>query len=68
MISNRIGSPVDAVLLYCFHYDPATGKYSLLVLNVLRIAGTATVLVLGAFVVLSLRREKRRTGSQEVRT
>jgi len=64
---NRIGSPVDQVLLYCFHYDPATGRYSLAVLNTLRVAGTATVLLLGFFVLISLRREKRKR-VQEVRT
>ena len=40
---GRIGSPVDAVLLYCYHYDPANGKYGLVIMNVLRIAGLLTL-------------------------
>jgi protein SCO1/2 len=46
---GKISSPVDQVLLYCFHYDPKTGKYSLAVLKMMRIAGAATVLALGVF-------------------
>lgn len=56
---NRIGSVVDQVLMYCFHYDPTTGKYSLAVLNVLRVAGVATVLALGTFMLVMLRRERK---------
>jgi protein SCO1/2 len=55
--ANRIGSPVDKVLLYCYHYDPATGKYGLVIMNVLRIAGLGTVLALGGFVTLMIHRE-----------
>ena len=43
---NKIGSPVDAVLLYCFHYDPNTGKYTAIVMNIVRIAGALTLLIL----------------------
>jgi protein SCO1/2 len=57
---GRIGSPVDAVLLYCFHYDPTTGRYGLLIMNVLRLGGVATVLLLGAFILVSLRRDPAR--------
>lgn len=56
---NRIGNVVDQVLMYCFHYDPSTGKYSLAVINVLRVAGVATVLALGMFMIVMLRRERR---------
>ncbi len=58
--NGKIGSPVDQVLLYCFHYDPSTGKYSLLIMNVIRALGAATVAVLGAFIILMLRRDRRR--------
>src|SRR5207247_370166 len=47
--ANKIGSPVDQLLLFCYHYDPATGKYSVVIMNVLRLAGLATILILGAF-------------------
>ena len=57
--ANRIGSLVDAVLLFCFHYDPATGKYGLLIMRVVRLAGAATVLILGMFMAVMLWREKQ---------
>jgi protein SCO1/2 len=41
---NRIGSPIDQLLLYCFHYDPAEGKYGLVIMNVVRLLGALTVL------------------------
>ncbi len=43
---NKIGSPVDQVLLYCYHYDPSTGKYSATVMNIVRLAGVVTLLIL----------------------
>lgn len=45
--SEKIGNPVDAVLLYCCQYDPTTGKYSIIVSRVLRIAGLITLLCMG---------------------
>jgi protein SCO1/2 len=57
---NKIGGLVDQVLLYCFHYDPTTGKYGAAVLNLMRLVGGATVLALGGF-LLSMRRRERRT-------
>ena len=56
----KIGSPVDAVMLYCFHYDPTTGKYGFVVMNALKVAGGLTVALLGGFVLLSLLRERKR--------
>ncbi|MEE9235821.1 MAG: SCO family protein [Candidatus Acidoferrales bacterium] len=61
---NQIGSVVDQVLLYCYHYDPTTGKYGLVIMNTLRVAGLATVLALGIFLVVSLRRERRQARAQ----
>ena len=55
---NKIGSPIDQLLLFCYHYDPTTGKYSLVIMNVLRLAGLVTALGLGAFVIIMLRRER----------
>jgi protein SCO1 len=55
---GRIGSPTDAALLFCFHYDPLTGKYGLVVANVIRIAAAVTLLVLGIFLFLMFRQEK----------
>lgn len=56
---NKIGSPVDQVALFCYHYDPVTGKYGLMITRLLQLLGSATALALGAFVFISLRRERR---------
>jgi protein SCO1/2 len=58
--AGRIGTAVDAALLYCYHYDPMTGRYGLVVMRVLRVAGAATVLALGTFVFIMVRRERTR--------
>jgi len=58
--AGRIGSPVDQVLLLCYHYDPLTGKYGLAIAGALRIAGTLTVLALGGFLLVMIRRELKR--------
>ncbi len=57
---RKIGSPVDQLLLYCFHYDPSAGKYSLAVMNIVRIAGVLTLLVIVGAIVLMRRRERRK--------
>jgi protein SCO1/2 len=49
---GKIGSPVDAVLLYCFHYDPTTGKYAPVVMNILRLSGVVTVLAVILLIAL----------------
>jgi protein SCO1/2 len=56
---NKIGSAVDQVLLYCYRYDPTTGKYALVIMNVIRVAGVATVLALLGAVFVFLRRDRR---------
>ena len=57
--SHRIGTPVDAFLLSCYRYDPVHGRYGAYVMGILRIAAVATLGVLGGFVALMLRRERR---------
>lgn len=57
--NEQIGSPVDQFLLLCFQYDPAHGTYTLAILKVLRIAGGLTVIALAAYLVTTLRRERR---------
>ena len=54
---GKIGSPVDAVLLFCYHYDPHTGKYGLLISRVLQLGGILTVLVGGIFLIFLFRGE-----------
>jgi protein SCO1/2 len=56
--ANKIGSPIDQLLLFCYHYDPATGKYSLLITKMIRLAAVATVLALAAFILVMLRRDR----------
>lgn len=56
---NKIGSLADQVLLYCYHYDPSTGKYGATITNIVRLAGLTTVLVLGGAIAVMFRQEKR---------
>jgi protein SCO1/2 len=56
---GKVGSAVDSFLLYCYHYDPMRGRYGFVVMRALRIAGAATVLALGSFVFIMVRREKK---------
>ena len=56
---GAIGNPVDQLLLLCYSYDPMTGKYGLYIRNSLRIGGLATILAIGSFIVVMLRRERR---------
>jgi protein SCO1 len=58
--TEKIGSPIDQLLLFCYHYDPTTGKYGLLITRVIRLAGIVTVLALGTFLVVMLRRDHNR--------
>ena len=55
---GRVGSVVDNLLLYCYHYDPMTGRYGVYIMRALRIAGVATVLLIGTFIVVMVRREQ----------
>jgi len=54
---NKIGNLVDQITLYCYHYDPTSGRYGAVVTNILRLGGTATLLVLGGFLIAMYRRE-----------
>lgn len=56
---NRIGNPVEQLYLYCFHYDPSSGKYGFAILNVLRLMGVATLLGLGTMLFVFWRRGKK---------
>ncbi|HSY11036.1 MAG TPA: SCO family protein [Verrucomicrobiae bacterium] len=63
---EKIGNVVDEVLLYCYHYDPKTGRYGAVISNIMRLAGAATMLVLGGFLIMMFRRDthdsKKETG------
>lgn len=55
---GRIGNIGDQVLLYCYHYDPRTGKYGTVITRVLQLGGLATMLILGTFVFIMFRAER----------
>jgi protein SCO1/2 len=53
---NKIGNLVDQVLLYCYHYDPASGKYGAMVMRIMRFSAAVTLLVLGLLMTILFRR------------
>jgi protein SCO1/2 len=55
---GRVGSVVDELLLYCYHYDPSQGRYGVIVMNLVRLGGVMTVLALGGFIFFMRRQEK----------
>ncbi len=55
--SNRIGSPVDNILTYCYHYDPRTNTHDLIVARVVQLGGALTLLTLGSFMFVMLRKD-----------
>ena len=57
--TNHIGSPVDNILTYCYHYDPKTNKHSLIVARVVQLGGLVTVFTLGGFMLVMFRRDVR---------
>lgn len=56
---GKIGTLSDSLLLLCFHYDPATGKYSRTVMGVVRAGGALTIFSIAGFILLMLRNERR---------
>jgi protein SCO1/2 len=61
---GRLGTPVDAVMLYCFHYDPAAGRYGAVALNLVRLGGAVTVTLLAAYLLTMWRRDRRARARQ----
>ncbi len=57
--AGKVGSAVDSFLLYCYHYDPMTGRYGVAIMRAIRVAGAATVVSLGLFIGIMVRRERR---------
>jgi len=57
--SNRIGSPVENILTYCYHYDPQTNTHSLIVARVVQLGGFVTLVLLGGFMFVMFRRDYR---------
>ena len=63
---SKIGNPAEKLLLYCYHYDPASGKYGLAILNVIRLGGIATLLVMGMMFLVFWRRNKHKREAEAV--
>ncbi|MGH9881393.1 MAG: SCO family protein, partial [Pyrinomonadaceae bacterium] len=57
---NKIGTPMDQLMLYCYHYDPATGKYGAAVINIIRLGGVLTLIGIVALLLVLRRRGTRR--------
>ncbi len=64
--NNHIGSPVDNILTYCYHYDPQTNKHSLIIARVVQLGGAMTVILLGGFMWIMFRRDYRQAHDQLV--
>jgi protein SCO1 len=67
---GKIGNTIDQVLLYCYHYNPATGRYGAIVTNILRLGAAVTILLLGGllFVLIRLDRAAQRKVWSQVKT
>ena len=57
--SNKIGSPVENILTYCYHYDPTTNKHDLIITRVVQLGGLLTLVLLGGFMLTMFRRDLR---------
>jgi protein SCO1/2 len=56
---HKIGTPADYILLFCFHWDETQGKYTLAITNIMKLAAALTVLLLGGFIFITLRKERK---------
>jgi protein SCO1/2 len=65
---GKIGNVADQLLLYCYQYDPQTGRYSASILNVVRLAGALTVLGLGVFILTASRKRRAGPGTRSAPT
>lgn len=65
---NKIGSVVDQLLLYCYHYDPATGHYGPIVMNIMRLGGLVTLVGIGALILILKRRGRKHEGATAAAT
>jgi protein SCO1/2 len=63
---NKIGSPVDNILTYCYHYDPMLNRHSLIIARIVQLGCIVTVLCLGGFMIVMFRRDRKRTKAMPV--
>jgi len=66
--ANKIGTPVDNILTYCYHYDPGTNTHSLIVARVVQLGGAVTLLGLGGFMIVMFRRDAQLAKAQRSKT
>jgi protein SCO1/2 len=62
--NRKIGTPIDQILLYCYHYDPKIGKYGAVVMNMVRMGGVAAVAILTTFLIVMWRRDRKRDAAK----
>lgn len=56
---NKLGNVFDQVMLYCFNYDPEQGKYGIVIMNSMRVAGLVTLLAMGSFMIIMFKRDRK---------
>lgn len=66
--NHKIGSAADEILLFCFHYDPLTGKYGFVIMNVIRTLGSATAIALGALLFVLIRKDRQKSHEAGLRS
>ena len=64
--NNKIGSIVDQIAMLCFHYNPAVGKYTVSIMNIVRLAFCAMVVLIGTFLVVMVRRDQKQNAQWKV--
>jgi protein SCO1/2 len=63
---QKIGTPVDQFFLLCYHYDPQSGRYTPVIENIIRVAGSATAAALGGLIFWMLKRERANSRTKEI--
>ena len=63
--SEKIGTLTDQILLYCYHYDPMTGRYGAAILNIVRAGAILTMALLGGFIFISVKKERQSSNGLE---
>jgi protein SCO1 len=62
---SKVGTAAEQLLLYCYHYDPSTGKYGLAILSVMRLGGIATLMGMGLMGFVFWRRNRKKVNSEQ---
>lgn len=63
---HKIGSPVDNILTYCYHYDPMLNRHSLIIARIVQLGCLVTLLCLGGFMIVMFRRDRKRAKTMPV--